>query len=56
MPIPGDVIRFEANASRVMEPWGKVLDDVVRSSSQLDNLTIMDKEGKVLLEQPLQPE
>jgi 2-polyprenyl-6-methoxyphenol hydroxylase-like FAD-dependent oxidoreductase len=39
----------------VMEPWGKVLDEVTRSGALLDNMTIMNKEGKVLLEQSLQP-
>jgi hypothetical protein len=53
--ISGDVIRFEANASRIIESWGKVLDEAVTSASPLDNLTILDKEGKVILEQPLQP-
>src|SRR5258708_874777 len=41
--ISGDVIRFEANASRVMQPWGNVLDEAVRAASPLDNLTIIDK-------------
>ena len=52
----GDVIRFEANASRAMEPWGDVLETVVRSSSPLDKLIISNKDGRTLLEQPLQTE
>jgi 2-polyprenyl-6-methoxyphenol hydroxylase-like FAD-dependent oxidoreductase len=50
----GDVIRFEANASRVMEPWGQVLAEAVKAASPLDNLIIQDKGGNVLLKQPLQ--
>ncbi|KAH7394850.1 hypothetical protein BKA66DRAFT_509595 [Pyrenochaeta sp. MPI-SDFR-AT-0127] len=55
VPISGDVIRFEANASRVMEPWGRVLDEITTGGVLLDNMTIMDKDGKILLEQPMQP-
>ena len=48
------MIRFEANASRVMEPWGDVLAEAVKAASPLDKLIIQDKTGKVLLEQPLE--
>lgn len=53
MPLLGDVIRFEANASRVMEPWGQVLAEAVRMAAPLDRLEIMNQDGKLLLEQPL---
>lgn len=53
LPPPGDVIRFEANASRVMEPWGQVLEEAVKAAAPLDKLEIMDHHGKLLLEQPL---
>ncbi|KAH8176724.1 FAD binding domain-containing protein [Sarocladium implicatum] len=49
----GDVIRFEANASRVMEPWGQVLGDAVKAAAPLEKLEIMNQDGRLLLEQPL---
>jgi 2-polyprenyl-6-methoxyphenol hydroxylase-like FAD-dependent oxidoreductase len=38
-----------------MEPWGRVLDEITTGGVLLDNMTIMDKDGKILLEQPMQP-
>lgn len=53
LTLPGDVIRFEANASRVMEPWGQVLGDAVKAAAPLEKLEIMNQDGRLLLEQPL---
>jgi 2-polyprenyl-6-methoxyphenol hydroxylase-like FAD-dependent oxidoreductase len=53
VPLLGDVIRYEANATRVMKPWGNVLAEITREAALLDNMTIMNQEGRVLLQQPL---
>ncbi|KAG8158508.1 hypothetical protein KVR01_011630 [Diaporthe batatas] len=52
----GDVIQIGANATRLMESWGNVLEDVKNTSTTPETLDIMNKGGKVLLKQNLHKE
>lgn len=49
----GDVIMVGSNATRVMSKWGTVMDKVWKMASQPEFLTIADKTGKVLFDQPM---
>ncbi|OCK75424.1 FAD/NAD(P)-binding domain-containing protein [Lepidopterella palustris CBS 459.81] len=52
----GDVIMIGSNATRIIAKWGNVLEEMMKIKSQPDFLTIQDKNGKVLMEQPLPKE
>jgi 2-polyprenyl-6-methoxyphenol hydroxylase-like FAD-dependent oxidoreductase len=50
--IPGDIILFGANATRLVAKYGKeVLDSLLQSSSQPEVMQILKKNGELLLEQ-----
>ncbi|KAM5346075.1 hypothetical protein ACJ41O_009080 [Fusarium nematophilum] len=49
----GDVIQIPANATRLMARWGSVLDDIVNESACPDTIAILNKDGKLLLNQDL---
>ncbi|KAL6405131.1 hypothetical protein AUP68_11975 [Ilyonectria robusta] len=49
----GDVIQMPANGTRLMSRWGDVLEKIVKISASPDTMTIMNKDGKVLLNQQL---
>lgn len=49
----GDVIQVPANATRLMSRWGDVLQKVTTLSSSPNIMTILNKDGKVLLDQEL---
>lgn len=42
-----------ANGTRLMSRWGDVLEKIVQISASPDTMTIMNKDGKVLLDQQL---
>ncbi|KAF5701561.1 FAD NAD(P)-binding domain-containing protein [Fusarium mundagurra] len=48
----GDVIILAANGTIVIEKWPAVFEDLRKTSSMLEALTIQDSDGKLLLNQP----
>ncbi|KAH8886613.1 FAD/NAD(P)-binding domain-containing protein [Thozetella sp. PMI_491] len=52
----GDVIQIGANATRLMEPWGRVLPEITKLSALPSIMSIQDKNGKLLLDQTLHTE
>lgn len=56
LTFPGDVIQLGPNATRLMEHWGDILQDIKKTSVSPTVLTIMKKDGKVLLDQELPTE
>lgn len=50
------MIQLGPNATRLMEHWGGILDDIKKTSVSPTVLTIMKKDGKVLLDQNLPTE
>lgn len=56
LTFPGDVIQLGPNATRLMEHWGNILEDIKETSVSPTVLTIMKKDGKVLLDQQLPTE
>ncbi|KAH7126493.1 hypothetical protein B0J13DRAFT_611831 [Dactylonectria estremocensis] len=49
----GDVIQVPANGTRLIKRWGNVLEKIVSISASPEIMSIMDKKGKVLLDQQL---
>ncbi|KAF2186194.1 FAD/NAD(P)-binding domain-containing protein [Zopfia rhizophila CBS 207.26] len=49
----GDVIMVGSNATRILSKWGNVMDELWKMASQPESMKIQDKNGKVLLDQPL---
>lgn len=52
----GDVIQIGANATRLMKPWGNVLEQVTKISSMPKIMSILDQNRKVWLDQDLHTE
>lgn len=50
------MIQIAANATRLMESWGDILEDTKNTSTTPGTLSIMSKDGKVFLEQKLPKE
>jgi 2-polyprenyl-6-methoxyphenol hydroxylase-like FAD-dependent oxidoreductase len=45
-----------SNATRIIKKWGNILEEMMKIKSQPEVLAIQDKNGKVMLEQPLPKE